>query len=296
MAFCKLARKLDKRQQVPTENRPLINPTLDGQNCGSIEMWVEMLDSVRASDIKAQELRKPPAIEIEVRLVIRKVKNVKLMNGTTTDVKVACELECKEYEGVAMGFPQLQWSDVHFGSTGDAVFHWRMVFPRIVMPTKSCTMDLKLYQANTVSADQFIGAVSIDLKRYAEKVARDMDMIYIDKAELTATASAGGEDGGEGGEGEKSADDSGDKEPVGQIIFEMWVMTQSEADQKRAGKGREDPNDYPQLVTPSEGRGWGDVFSGFSFSLPDLGLWKKVIPLILFTLLCVILLKYMGLL
>lgn len=64
----------------------------------------------------------------------------------------------------------------------------------------------------------------------------------------------------------------------------MWFMTQSEANQKRAGKGREDPNDYPQLVTPAEGRGWGDVLGGFSISLPDLGLMKKVIPIVLFTL------------
>ena len=61
-------------------------------------------------------------------------------------------------------------------------------------------------------------------------------------------------------------------------------MTQSEANQKRAGKGREDPNDYPQLVTPAEGRGWGDVLGGFSISLPDLGLMKKIIPIVLFTL------------
>ena len=66
--------------------------------------------------------------------------------------------------------------------------------------------------------------------------------------------------------------------------FEMWFMTQSEANQKRAGKGREDPNDYPQLVTPAEGRGWGDVLGGFSISLPDLGLMKKIIPIVLFTL------------
>ena len=29
----------------------------------------------------------------------------------------------------------------------EAIFNWRIVYPRIVMPTKSCTMDLKLYQA-----------------------------------------------------------------------------------------------------------------------------------------------------
>jgi len=282
---------MDRRQQVPTENRGLINPQLSGQNCGSIEMWVEMIDSVRASDIKASELRKPPAMEIEIRLVIRTCKNVKLWDGSKTDVKVTVDLECKEYEGVTMGFPKLQPTDVHLGSTGNAIFNWRIVYPRIVMPTKSCTMDLKLYQANFVSADEFIGAVSVDLRRYVERVARDMDMIYIEKADLQFTAGAAGE-GEEGGDGA----DAAEEETVGSVQFEMWFMTQSEANQKRNGKGREDPNDFPQLVTPAEGRGWGDVLGGFSLSLPDLGLMKKVIPLILFTLLCLVLLRFVGLL
>eukprot|EP00933_Yihiella_yeosuensis_P033857 TRINITY_DN27478_c0_g2_i2.p1 TRINITY_DN27478_c0_g2~~TRINITY_DN27478_c0_g2_i2.p1 ORF type:complete len:159 (-),score=47.36 TRINITY_DN27478_c0_g2_i2:112-588(-) len=158
------------------------------------------------------------------------------------------------------------------------------------MPTKSCTFDFKLYQANTLSADEFIGAVSVDLRRYVEKVAKDMDAIYLEKGDLTVMQAAAG--GGEGdGDGAEAA-----AEPVGQILFEMWVMTQSEADQKRAGKGREDPNDFPQLVTPSEGRGWGDVLGGFSFSLPDLGLMKKLLPLVIFVLLCLVLLKWIGLL
>jgi len=282
---------MDRKQQVPIENRALINPQLSGQNCGSIEMWVEMIDSVRASDIKASELRKPPAMEIEVRLVIRTCKNVKLFDGTKTDVKVTVDLECREYEGVTMGFPKLQATDVHYGSQGNAIFNWRVVYPRIVMPTKSCTMDLKLYQANSLAADDFIGAVSIDLRRYVERVARDMDCIYIEKADLQFTASSGGDEGGEAPEAAEVEDEN-----VGSVQFEMWFMTQSEANQKRAGKGREDPNDYPQLVTPAEGRGWGDFIGGFSFSLPDLGLMKKVIPIVLFTLLCLVVLRFIGLL
>jgi len=282
---------MDKRQQVPTENRPLINPHLDGQNCGSIEMWVEMLESVSASDKKPSPLQQPPAMEIEIRLVIRTCKNVKLHDGTKTDVKVVTELDCKEYEGAAMGFPLVQPTDVHYGSTGPAIFNWRVVFPRIVMPTQSCTMDMKLYQANSISADEFIGAVTIDLRKYVDMVARTMDMIYIEKADLKFEAGSGGDDaGGEGGDAAVEEDE------LGQVQFEMWVMAQNEANQKRCGKAREEPNDFPQLVTPSEGRGWGDVLGGFSISLPDLGLMKKLLPIIIFVLLCLVLLRYIGLL
>eukprot|EP00438_Fugacium_kawagutii_P006603 Skav212982 [mRNA] locus=scaffold423:97643:121234:- [translate_table: standard] len=221
-------------------------------------------------DSPASELRKPPAMEIEVR---------------------------REYEGVTMGFPKLQATDVHYGSTGSSVADGAM----------------KLYQANSLSADEFIGAVSIDLRRYVER-----DCIYIEKADLQFSASTGGDEAGEGQEAPAEAEDENvgsvqllgllqehrqPPKPVPQsegtdvfrmssgclpwcllLRFEMWFMTQSEANQKRAGKGREDPNDYPQLVTPAEGRGWGDVLGGFSISLPDLGLMKKVIPIVLFTL------------
>eukprot|EP00913_Durusdinium_trenchii_P023809 g22359.t1 len=120
------------------------------------------------------------------------------------------------------------------------------------------------------------------------------DMIFIEKADLQFSANSGGE--------ELSPEEPpAEEEPVGSVQFEMWFMTQSEANQKRAGKGREeprprarrpwtraptDPNDFPQLVTPAEGRGWADFAAGFSFSLPDFGLMKKIIPIVLFTLLC----------
>ena len=118
-------------------------------------------------------------------------------------------------------------------------------------------------------------------------------MIYIEKADLQFSASAGGDEGAEQGENAAEEENVGSVQPLACLErwcfalafrFEMWFMTQSEANQKRAGKGREDPNDFPQLVTPAEGRGWGDFVGGFSFSLPDLGLMKKIIPIVLFTL------------
>lgn len=268
----------EKRQRVPIEHRPLINPEMAGEISGNIEMWIEMIDSERASDIKASELQRPASAELEVRLVIRTCSNLKLMDGVKTDVKAVVELDCAEYMGSSLGFPNLQATDTHYGSTGAAVFNWRVVFPRIVMPTNACTMDMKLYQVNTLAADQFIGAVSIDLQRYIERVALDMDAIYLEKAELQVSA---------GSEGH---------EVTGHIQFEMWVMTQSEANGKRAGLGRGEPNEWPQLVTPTDGRSWGDVIASVSFKFPDFGIWRKVLPLIVFTLICLVILKWIGLL
>jgi len=276
----------DERRRIPRENRPLFNPAHVGHNCGSLEMWIEMIDTVKASDRKATELHPPRPIMIEVRMIIWTTTNVKLVDGNHTDVKVGVQLECNEYGGESIGFPKQQFTDTHAGcKDGEAKFNWRIVFPRIVMPTRSCTLDISVYDENFVGGDTFIGSVSIDLRRYVEKVARDLDMIKTE-ADLRIHATAGGSETRKGEE----------EENVGQVQFELQIMTKSEAMQKTAGKGREEPNQYPQLLTPTEGRGWADVFVGIGFELPDINLWKKVIPLILFTLLCLVLLKWIRLL
>jgi len=273
----------DERRRTPKESRPLYNPETKGQNCGSLDMWIELLDSVKASDRKATEISKPKPIEIEVRFIIKTTTKVKIVDGNHTDVKIITALECNEYEGEKLGYPKSQETDTHNGcKDGDAEFNWRVVFPKIVMPTKSCTADIKLMDGN-FSSDTYIGGISIDLRKYIDKVAREMDMIYT-SADLVVWDT------------HDTAGDTEEDENVGQIQFDLQVMTQSEAEQKRAGKGREEPNIFPQLVTPTEGRGWGDVLAGIGFDFPDFGLMKKIIPLIIFTLICLVGLKFVGLL
>jgi hypothetical protein len=263
--------------KIPRENRPLFNPAQPaGHTSGSIEMWVEMLNSERASEEKVTELLKPKPIELEMRLVIWTTRDIKIVDGNHTDVKVVVALDCNAYEGE---HPKTQSTDTHLGSKdGNAIFAWRVVYPKINMSfLKSCCISVKVYDANSVASDSFIGSVDIDLRRYCEKVAHEMDAIT-NEADLKIRPS--------------SVDPGEEPEDIGSVQFQLQVMTQAEATQKLAGIGRDEPNDYPQLVTPTEGRGWGDVFSGFEFALPDMGLMKKVIPLIVFTLLCLVVLRW----
>lgn len=94
----------------------------------------------------------------------------------------------------------------------------------------------------------------------------------------------------------KSQLDEDEGQNIGEIKFEMYVLPQSEATSKLAGIARDDPNEHPQLMTPMEGRGWDSVLPSLAFSLPSFGFYKKVIPLIVFTLLCLVGMKYVGLL
>eukprot|EP00397_Hematodinium_sp_SG-2012_P002251 GEMP01002257.1.p1 GENE.GEMP01002257.1~~GEMP01002257.1.p1 ORF type:complete len:1429 (+),score=308.39 GEMP01002257.1:138-4424(+) len=270
------------KEQIPCENRGLWTIDAPGQSRGTLEMWVEMLDSVRASDLMASDLRAPPAEEIEVRIVIWTTRNVRMVDGDHTDVMISSSLDCQEYLG---SYPAYQETDVHFNCTdGNAVFNWRILYPRIKMPTKSAVLQLSLWDANGLASNVFIGDVNLDLKKYVEKVAKDADAISLTKKELKFSNQA-------------EEEDKPDLE-IGYVNVSMWVMTQSEAAANEVGIARDEPNVDPQLITPIEGRGWGDFFGamGLGFTLPNFGLMGKLIPLMFVFLVCLVVLKYVGLL
>eukprot|EP00930_Biecheleria_cincta_P032374 TRINITY_DN22471_c0_g1_i1.p1 TRINITY_DN22471_c0_g1~~TRINITY_DN22471_c0_g1_i1.p1 ORF type:complete len:1474 (-),score=230.31 TRINITY_DN22471_c0_g1_i1:26-4447(-) len=247
-------------RNIPVESRSLYSSEHPGRNCGCIQMWVEMLDSAEAADTKASLLAEPPQAEIELRLVIWGASGVSMMAGDYTNVMVTTMLDCKEYGG-EYGNPQS--TDVHYNSKdGKAIFNWRMVYPRIKMPTWSCTLLISLYHHELVQ-DTFIGNVNLDLKKYMEKVSRNSDALIVGPNDVKIMSSSDAQD------------------CVGSINMSMHVLSQPEADSKRAGIAREEPNEDPQLICPIEGRDWGTYLETFGFAWPDFGLWKKLIPLLL---------------
>jgi len=278
-------KRATRRKRVPVEHRPLVGSGLAGKNGGSLEMRIEMLDSVKASEEPAANLAKPAPTVLEVRFVIRSTTGVRIVDGEHTDVKVVVELECDEYLADQSIYPKSQSTDTHHNSrTGDAVFNWRVVFPQIAMPTTGCNVHFKVYDANTIVGDTYIGEVVIDIRRYLSKVSRDLDMFVIEKGELAF------KDGHSIGVDRK--DEVCD---VGKVQFEMHVLTQGEAVHKLAGLGREEPNCYPQLAAPVDGRMWGDVLAPLVWEWPSLGLFGRFAPLVVFGLLCLMLLRWLDL-
>eukprot|EP00931_Biecheleriopsis_adriatica_P114550 TRINITY_DN9037_c0_g1_i2.p1 TRINITY_DN9037_c0_g1~~TRINITY_DN9037_c0_g1_i2.p1 ORF type:complete len:1451 (+),score=280.29 TRINITY_DN9037_c0_g1_i2:132-4484(+) len=265
----------NKLSSVPIENRSLADAVDPEKTRGSLEMWIEMVAASEAADVKAAALVRPPDVELELRLVIWGTTGVKLMAKDHTNVKVSTSLNCKEYVGM---YDARQETDVHYHSTdGKAVFNWRMVYPRICMPTASCTLQVDLWHSE-MTGDDFIGNLQLDLKKYVERVARDLDALTIGPNKVTV---------------------QNEEEPLGTIEMSVYVMTQSQADGRRVGIARDDPNEDPQLITPTEGRDWGTFLEALGFGWPDFGLWKKLMPLLVVAavfLVAVIAMKQIGLL
>lgn len=282
-----------KPNTMPYENRPLFSEYFIGQNRGSIEMCVEMLKADEAADIKPSNMHKPAADVIEVRFIVWQTYNVKPYNGgETTNIKIGIKLDCKEYAG---RYPAQQFTDVHYMcNSGEGKFNYRFVYPDIQLPVKSCSAQIMLYHSEAISGDYAMGLVTLELQRHLQAVARENEMI---EAETELTLVGFEEDDTKKGEDGTSA---GDKEEVGSVKVKLQVMMKTQASGMPAGIGWDEPNQFPVLFTPSEGRDWGTFLSGFGISLPDFWkiILKKLIPLVITAVLFlanVVLLKYMGL-
>jgi len=273
--------RLNDRSEVPKESRPLSTRDEPGKNRGTIEMWVEMLDSQKATDCPAVPPVKPAEIELEVRMVIWDTKNVQPIHKKDyVNVQIATTLDCQEYLGA---LPKKQETDVHYNSKdGFAIFNWRVVFSRIKMPVKTCSVKMDLIHYDLLGSTT-IGSLDLDIKKYVERVAANMDAIELADDWLAFSNSDSMETG----------------DDIGQAKVQLFVLTHVEALSKKAGAGRDDPNDYPPLITPAEGRDWGDYFGAGFFKFPEFGMWKKLLPLgviMVIFLFCVIMMKQMGLL
>merc|ERR1712100_278330 len=139
-----------------------------------------MVDITTNSDYQPSMLIKANPTEIEVRIVIWKCKDLKPPEGAESlDAMITATIMCDQYQAAE----EIQETDVHYGSTGDAEFNWRIVYSNIVMPSKFCNVELKLFDFKRMLGNTLIGTVSLDLQKHVQKVAKDMDKIQTGSAE-----------------------------------------------------------------------------------------------------------------
>merc|ERR1712032_1179199 len=205
-----MGKELNRLQTVPVEQRSLFTSEVPGKNRGSLEVWVEMIESTKASDIKPSDIRRPPEVGIEVRFVIWSAFVTRPFKEEHTDVKISAMLDCKEYGGC---HPPTQETDIHYTCTdGKAVFAWRLVFPNIQMPVFACAVQFSLLHSEALMGDSVIGTLNLDLKKYVEKVSRDLIAREVGPTDLEfqPLEPPGPEE---------------EQESVGSVNVTLWVMT-----------------------------------------------------------------------
>lgn len=255
-------------------------------NNGTIEMWVEMEETNKGTDHKQltreQMFNIDPPCNIDVWIVIWDVDEVRLVDGDHTDAQVVTKIECNKYGGEP-AYPKKQLTDVHWNCGGKAEFNYRVIFNKIETPTSLCTLSFLLRDENKLAGGTDIGDVVIDITKHVMKVMKDGEAIRLQDQLV------------------KFMDDSGEEDDesavCGILRFELYVLTTNPSVPVQ-GLAQLEPNDDPPLHAPTAGRGYSDQFAAFTFDFSgfDTALLKKVLPIIIFALLCLVLLRWLGLL
>uniref|UniRef100_A0A8C5MBT1 Otoferlin n=1 Tax=Leptobrachium leishanense TaxID=445787 RepID=A0A8C5MBT1_9ANUR len=227
------------------ETRPLLNPDKPGIEQGRIEMWVDMFPM----DMPAPG----PAIDISPR------KPKRWLKGQQEDK---------------------QDTDVHYHSlTGEGNFNWRFLFPfdylmaeeKIVISKKEsmfswdeteykipARLTMQVWDADHFSADDFLGAIELDLNRFPrgaktakqcsiDMVAPDVDlpMVSIFKQKRV-----------KGWWPFVARNENDEMELTGKVEAELHLLTAEEAEKSPAGLARNEPDPLEKPNRPDTSFIW----------------------------------------
>ncbi|KAI9544061.1 hypothetical protein NQZ68_005110, partial [Dissostichus eleginoides] len=246
------------------ETRPLLNPDKPGIEQGRIEMWVDMFPMDMPAPGPALDIspRKPKSFEL--RVVIWNTDDVILeddafMTGEKmSDIYVRGWLKGQQEDK--------QDTDVHYHSlTGEGNFNWRFVFPfdylmaeeKIVISKKESMfswdeteykipprLTLQVWDADHFSADDFLGAIELDLNRFPRgaKTAKQCSLDMIRNEHELPTISIFKQKRVKGWWPFVARDENDEMELTGKVEAELHLVTAEEAEKSPVGLGRNEPD------------------------------------------------------
>lgn len=168
------------------ETRPLLHPDKPGIEQGRIEMWVDMFPKDMTAPGPALDISPRKPKKFELRVIIWNTDEVVLEDDDiftgekSSDIFVRGWLKGQQEDK--------QDTDVHYHSiTGEGNFNWRFLYPfdylmaeeKIVISKKESMfawdeteykipprLNLQVWDADHFSADDFLGAIELDLNRF----------------------------------------------------------------------------------------------------------------------------------
>ncbi|KAJ8009618.1 hypothetical protein DPEC_G00090770 [Dallia pectoralis] len=227
------------------ETRPLLHPEKPGIEQGRIEMWVDMFPM----DMPAPG----PAIDISPR------KPKSWLKGQQEDK---------------------QDTDVHYHSlTGEGNFNWRFVFPfdylmaeeKIVISKKEsmfswdeteykipARLTLQVWDADHFSADDFLGAIELDLNRFPRgaKTAKQCSIGMVQNEVDLPCISIFKQKRVKGWWPFVARDENDEMELTGKVEAELHLMSAEEAEKCPVGLGRNEPDPLEKPNRPDTSLMW----------------------------------------
>ncbi|KAJ8355679.1 hypothetical protein SKAU_G00184730 [Synaphobranchus kaupii] len=260
------------------ETRPLLNPDKPGIEQGRIEMWVDMFPMDMPAPGPAIDIapRKPKSYEL--RVIIWNTDEVVLeddafMTGEKmSDIYVRGWLKGQQEDK--------QDTDVHYHSlTGEGNFNWRFVFPfdylvaeeKIVISKKEslfswdeteykipARLTMQVWDADHFSADDFLGAMELDLNRFhrGAKTAKQCSIDMVANDQDLPTVSIFKQKRVKGWWPFVARDENDEMELTGKVEAELHLMTVDEAEKNPVGLGRNEPDPLEKPNRPDTSFIW----------------------------------------
>jgi hypothetical protein len=254
------------------ETRPLLNPSKDIVQ-GQLRMWVDIFPKYLG--------RIPPAVNISprrprkyvLRVVIYNTKNIPLTDHSLITGEANTDIYVK---GMLMAQDVPQKTDVHYRSVdGEGNFNWRFVFPfeyipqekTMVVAKKKSFIDfdktesrvpprliIQIWDNDIILPDKYLGTMELDLSHMPKHSHSDsecsLDQLRPEAKRVSLLkhkklrgwwpASVVAGDGNEQ-----------TRELTGKVEMELELLTEAEAKERPAGKGRGEPNMNPHLPEPN---------------------------------------------
>uniref|UniRef100_A0A1A8GLH4 Otoferlin n=2 Tax=Nothobranchius TaxID=28779 RepID=A0A1A8GLH4_9TELE len=246
------------------ETRPLLNPDKPGIEQGRIEMWVDMFPMDMPAPGPAIDISPRKPKRYELRVIIWNTDEVILEDDDyftgekSSDIFVRGWLKGQQEDK--------QDTDVHYHSlTGEGNFNWRFVFPfdylvaeeKIVISKKESMfswdeteykipprLTLQVWDADHFSADDFLGAIELDLNRFPRgaKTAKQCSIDMIRNEQELPTISIFKQKRVKGWWPFVARDENDEMELTGKVEAELHLVTGEEAEKSPVGLGRNEPD------------------------------------------------------
>ncbi|XP_069089782.1 otoferlin isoform X1 [Pleurodeles waltl] len=260
------------------ETRPLLNPDKPGIEQGRLEMWVDMFPMDMPAPGPAIDISPRKPKRYDLRVIIWNTDEVILEDDDyftgekSSDIFVRGWLKGQQEDK--------QDTDVHYHSlTGEGNFNWRFLFPfdylmaeeKIVISKKEsmfswdeteykipARLTLQVWDADHFSADDFLGAIELDLNRFPRgaKTAKQCSIEMLTSEVELPTVSIFKQKRVKGWWPFVARNENDELELTGKVEAELHLLTAEEAEKSPAGLGRNEPDPLEKPNRPDTSFIW----------------------------------------
>uniref|UniRef100_A0A8C0IJ79 Otoferlin n=1 Tax=Bubo bubo TaxID=30461 RepID=A0A8C0IJ79_BUBBB len=260
------------------ETRPLLNPDKPGIEQGRLEMWVDMFPMDMPAPGPAIDISPRKPKKYELRVIVWNTDEVILEDDDyftgekSSDIFVRGWLKGQQEDK--------QDTDVHYHSlTGEGNFNWRYIFPfdylmaeeRIVISKKEsmfswdeteykipARLTLQVWDADHFSADDFLGAIELDLNRFPRgaKTSKQCSLEMVTNEAELPMVSIFKQKRVKGWWPFVARDENDELEVTGKVEAELHLLTAEEAEKSPAGLARNEPDPLEKPNRPDTSFIW----------------------------------------